>query len=160
MHQLIFSINARTPVAAKFSAVVMRAIQMALRIPGTLALLFIALFCLFGFLSSFELSASAGLVWQVGYGALSCACMGGALAGLGRTPPRLMGLVAFVGASVVCTLGLIESWHASRLLSEVCYGILACVFLMAAVVVQRVVRTRKATRSVKASLAAGAAPDL
>ncbi len=45
---------------------------------GAFALLGIALFCVFGFLASFE--PGTGLPWQVGYGALSGGCLIGAVA--------------------------------------------------------------------------------
>jgi len=52
---------------------------------GTLALLAIALFCVFGFLASFE--PGNGLAWKIGYGALGCICLTGAVALLRRPFP-------------------------------------------------------------------------
>lgn len=47
------------------------------RILGALALLAVALFCVFGFLASFE--PGNGLQWKIGYAALGCGCLTGAV---------------------------------------------------------------------------------
>jgi hypothetical protein len=52
------------------------------RILASVPLLAIAGFCVFGFLASFE--PGNGLPWKVGYGALGCGCMIGAIALLRR----------------------------------------------------------------------------
>ncbi|MGP8200912.1 MAG: hypothetical protein ACLQU4_15575 [Limisphaerales bacterium] len=48
------------------------------RILGAFALLVIALFCVFGFLASFE--PGNEWPWKAGYGALGCCCLTGAVA--------------------------------------------------------------------------------
>jgi hypothetical protein len=48
------------------------------RILGALVLLAMALFCAFGFLASFE--PGNGLIWKLGYGALACGFLVGAVA--------------------------------------------------------------------------------
>jgi uncharacterized membrane protein len=48
------------------------------RIVGAFMLLALALFCLFGFLASFE--PGNGLLWKAGYGALACGCFAMAVA--------------------------------------------------------------------------------
>jgi hypothetical protein len=48
------------------------------RILGSLALLGIALFCVFGFLASFE--PGNGILWKIVYGALGCGSLLGAVA--------------------------------------------------------------------------------
>ena len=45
---------------------------------GAVVLLALGLFSAFGFLPSFE--PGNGFVWKVGYGALTCACLAGAVA--------------------------------------------------------------------------------
>ena len=58
-----------------------------LRIVGAVVLLALGLFCLFGFLASFE--PGNGLEWKVVYGALACGCLvGAALALMGRDKKR------------------------------------------------------------------------
>ena len=48
------------------------------RILGALVLLAISFFCVFGLLASFE--PGNGLIWKVGYGALACGFLVGAVA--------------------------------------------------------------------------------
>ena len=52
-------------------------LRMVARILAALVLLAIALFCVFGFLASFE--PSNGLMWKVGYGTLACGFLVGAI---------------------------------------------------------------------------------
>jgi len=53
-------------------------LRMLARILAALVLLAMALFCAFGFLASFE--PGNGLIWKVGYGALACGFLVGAVA--------------------------------------------------------------------------------
>ena len=53
-------------------------LKLLARILGALVLLAMALLCAFGFLASFE--PGNDLIWKVGYGALSCGFLGGAVA--------------------------------------------------------------------------------
>jgi hypothetical protein len=57
--------------------------QTLARIFGALAMLAIALFCVFGFLAPFE--PGNGFLWKVVYGAVGCAFMTGAVALSRRT---------------------------------------------------------------------------
>src|SRR5579859_2097521 len=62
------------------------------RVIGALALLALALFCVFGFLASFE--PGNGWQWRLGYAALGCACLIGSVAllrsgGGSRKPPGM-----------------------------------------------------------------------
>jgi hypothetical protein len=57
-------------------------LRMLARILAALVLLAIALFCAFGFLASFE--PGNGLIWKVGYGALGCGFLFGAVLSLGQ----------------------------------------------------------------------------
>jgi LPXTG-motif cell wall-anchored protein len=50
-----------------------------LRITGALGLFAIAAFCAFGFMATFEPSASPRWPWQVGYGLIGLASLGGAI---------------------------------------------------------------------------------
>ena len=55
------------------------AIRIIVRIVFALLLLSVAAFCVFGFLSSYEISDTSGrLPWQIGYGTLGLICLGGA----------------------------------------------------------------------------------
>jgi hypothetical protein len=54
-----------------------RVLRILARIFGALVLLAFALFCVFGFLASFE--PGNGWQWKAGYGALGCACLFGAV---------------------------------------------------------------------------------
>jgi hypothetical protein len=61
-------------------------LRMLARILAALVLLAMACFCVFGFLASFE--PGNGLIWKVGYGALACGFLIGAVAlflGRGKT---------------------------------------------------------------------------
>ncbi len=53
-------------------------LKLLARILGALVLLAMALFCVFGFFASFE--PGFGLIWKVGYGALGCGFLVGAVA--------------------------------------------------------------------------------
>ena len=55
-----------------------RVLKMIARIFGAFVLLAVALFCVFGFLASFE--PGNGLIWKAGYGALACGFLVGAVA--------------------------------------------------------------------------------
>ena len=59
-----------------------------LRITGALALLAFAAFCAFGFLASFEPSASPRRPWKVGYAVLGVGCLTGAIRVLRPRRPR------------------------------------------------------------------------
>lgn len=56
---------------------VIKALGILARILGALVLLALFLFCAFGFLASFE--PGNGLIWKVGYGALACGFLVGAV---------------------------------------------------------------------------------
>lgn len=56
----------------------LRVVQILGRILGAMSLLAVALFCVFGFLASFE--PGNGLPWKIGYGALGCGCLAGSVA--------------------------------------------------------------------------------
>ena len=53
--------------------------QTLLRIFGALGLLALAAFCVFGFMASNELSATARLPWQIAYGLLGVVSLIGAV---------------------------------------------------------------------------------
>jgi hypothetical protein len=106
---------------------------MILRMLGVSALTNIAWFCAFGFLAAFELSPSAGLLWQVGYGVLGCGCLTGAIALLGRRRARFQGTTALLAITIFSVLGFVESSLASRLPSQAAYAALMSICLAGAV---------------------------
>jgi len=66
-------------------------------------LLSIALFCVFGFLASFE--PGNGWLWKAGYGALGCGCLTGAVALLRRPLALALAAVALL-AVALCSLSV------------------------------------------------------
>jgi hypothetical protein len=71
--------------------------QTLARILGALALLAIVLFCVFGFLASFE--PGNGVQWKIGYGVLGSGCLTAAVALLLRRLARRIKATGTISAS-------------------------------------------------------------
>ena len=95
------------------------------RIILAMVLLCVTAFCTFGFLAAFE--PGNGWQWQVGYGALACGGLVGAIAVLRRTRARTLGALALFAFTMLCVLGFMESYLS--LPGQVGYGALGCVCL-------------------------------
>jgi hypothetical protein len=100
------------------------------RLLGALALIAIALFCVFGFLASFE--PANWLSYQTGYGILGCSCLIGAMAMLRRTGLQTLGALALFAVATFSVLGFMESSLSSRVAWQLVYGVFACGCLIGA----------------------------
>jgi hypothetical protein len=92
------------------------------RIISAMVLLCVTAFCVFGFLASFE--PGNGLPWKIGYGALVCGGLVGAVTLLVRTRARTLGALALFAVAMLCVLGFLESYLS--LPGQVVYGVLGC----------------------------------
>jgi peptidoglycan/LPS O-acetylase OafA/YrhL len=93
-----------------------------LRIIVAMLLLCVTAFCTFGFLASFE--PGNGWQWKAGYAALASGGLVGAVAVLRRTGARALGALALFGFTMLCVLGIMESYL--TLPGQVGYGVLGC----------------------------------
>lgn len=84
MHQIVFIFAAVLLLFIPIVLLLSRQGAFA-RIVGAIGLLGFSLFCAFGFLASFEPSATSNLPWKLGYAALGLFCLGGACLLLKRT---------------------------------------------------------------------------
>jgi hypothetical protein len=92
-------------------------VQTLTRVLVAAALLFIALFCVFGFLASFE--PGVGLMWKAVYGAAGCGFLAAAIELLRRPLALTLAAVALLSLGLICVLGL------TRVPPRVGYGALA-----------------------------------
>jgi hypothetical protein len=86
----------------------MRVLKILVQCLGVLALLAVALFCVFGFLASFE--PGNGLPWKLGYGVLGCSCLTGAVALLRRPLPLTVAALALVAVALISVSDFEMPW--------------------------------------------------
>ena len=104
---------------------------------GTLALLAVVIFCVFGFVGS---RFTYRFPWQVvGGGAFGSGCLAGGVALLRRRgdSSKLMGALALIAAAMFCILGLMESYLGFPWPWWVGYGVLGCSCLIGGVALLR-----------------------